>query len=210
MKVGEFQKAIHVTSNSYARLMKQNGPTKGSGTDTYDRAFVFFKKRELQGFEIPHKKVKKADEDRKIDALDIRLEGEDNDGVEVYDTCDEIRRKIAAYLREDGVTRAGLLWEICKAFSGKGSIPSQRLQDFQSKSGPLSGNTSPIFYGAYVFFEKLRIKQGKKKSKARLEMEERWAAQGGIDSENGPGGFIVRKGEVPVMDKYGEVSIVPR
>ncbi|MCJ1251560.1 hypothetical protein MMC30_008795 [Trapelia coarctata] len=166
MKVGEFQSAIGVTTGSYARFMKQNGPQSGYGSDTYEAAATFFKKRELQGIMMPKKKVKKADEDKKMDVSDIHLDGEDTESVEVYYTCDEVRRKIAVYLREEGVTKAGFLRELRSMFPEPKPLQSKQLQDFQSKSGPLAGNTSRVYYAAYVFFEKLRLKQGKKKSKA--------------------------------------------
>lgn len=49
MRVGEFQKAINVTSNAYSMFMGQNGPYKGSGSSVYPAAWAFFKKRELRG-----------------------------------------------------------------------------------------------------------------------------------------------------------------
>lgn len=55
------------------------------------------------------------------------------------------------------------------------------MQAFRGKKGPDAGNTSSVFYGAYVFFEKMRIKQNKPKSEKRKEMEEVW----------GPGGFDI-------------------
>ena len=38
---------------------------------------------------------------------DMHLDGEDEDKVEIYDTCSEIRKKISAHLRKEGVTAAG-------------------------------------------------------------------------------------------------------
>jgi hypothetical protein len=40
------------------------------------------------------------------------------------------------------------------------------------KRGPRAGNTSSVYYGSCVFFEKIRIRDGKAKTKTRLEMEE--------------------------------------
>ena len=94
MKVIEFQKAINVTSGSYGRFMKQNGPTAGMGSDTYGSAYKFFKKRELRGIKMSRKKVKTADQDKSHDLSNIQLDGEETGNVEVYDTCDEVRRKM--------------------------------------------------------------------------------------------------------------------
>jgi hypothetical protein len=88
MKVGEFQKAINVTSTSYSRFMGQNGPYKGSGSDMYRSAWVFFKKRELRGIKsTPNKKAKAAAADGKSavpNVDDVVLEGEMDDEVPVF------------------------------------------------------------------------------------------------------------------------------
>ncbi|MCJ1287049.1 hypothetical protein MMC26_006396 [Xylographa opegraphella] len=106
MKVGEFQRAIGVTSTSYGNFMKKRGPYAGEGSIVYSAANTFFRKRELQGEKIPRKKAKKATNvDGKetgknfdYDVSNIHFKGEDEGAVQIYDTCDEIRRKIAAHL----------------------------------------------------------------------------------------------------------------
>ena len=65
MKVGEFQSKLGVSSKGYNDFMKQSGPMKGTGSDTYYAAFEFFKKRELVGVKMPRKKVKTDDNDTK-------------------------------------------------------------------------------------------------------------------------------------------------
>ena len=59
MKIGEFQKAIGVSSKSYLTFMDKNGPSGGTNTATYDAAWAFFKKRELMGISMP-KRAKTA------------------------------------------------------------------------------------------------------------------------------------------------------
>jgi hypothetical protein len=90
LKVGEFQKAINVTPNSYSRFMGQNGPHKGSGSDVYMAAWAFFKKREMRGIKTTPNKKAKVDEGGK-DAVpsveDVVLEGEMEDCVPVYGMC---------------------------------------------------------------------------------------------------------------------------
>ena len=198
--------------------MKKCGRDAGAGSTVYSAATLFFRKRELQGKKMPRKKAKKettvdGKETGKIldyDVSDIHLEGEDEEEVEIYDTCDEIRRKIAAHLRAPGITQAGF----CRALSAQfpesdgRKLSSAQLQAFQRKKGPMEGNSSGVFYAAYVFFEKLRIKEGKKKSKARLEMEEVWGNNGGVRRDLQRGGYLVMKGDDVVQDKYGKVSIV--
>lgn len=57
-------------------------------------------------------------------------------------------------------------------YPGPRQIQSKQLHDFLSKKGAMAGNSSCIYYAAYVYFEKLRIKEGKKKSVMREEMED--------------------------------------
>lgn len=72
-------------------------------------------------------------------------------------------------------------------------MQSKQLTDFQTKKGPTSGSTSRVFYGklarasfvllpadrlqtpgAYCYFEKKRIAEGKLKSRHRQNMEDQW------------------------------------
>lgn len=192
MKVGQFQDKIGVSSNAYLRFMKQSGPTKGLGCDTYQNAWEFFKKRELKGIPLPRKKAKtsKNSDDSKsksskgaakkgsgdIDISDIHLDGEDTDSVPIHDTCSEIRKKISAYLRKPNVTSTQFCRDLAGQYHTKqdSKVSTSQLQQFRGKSKPDEGNTSAVYYAAYVFFEKIRVKEGKPKSKHRLEMEKRW------------------------------------
>jgi len=155
-----------------------------------------------------------AEEEKKWDVSGIELEGEEDEAVEVYDTCDELRKKIRAHLKEPGVTQAGFLREIAKTFSDGRKLSSQQLTQFLGKKGPSAGNASGVFYAGYVYFEKLRIKQKKKKSKFREEMEDIWD---GTNPQNGyrrgfdfwtskhNASYIVQNGTVVSEDKYGHV-----
>lgn len=51
------------------------------------------------------------------------------------------------------------------------SIQSKMLSDFRKAKGAKAGCTSSVYYATYVYFEKLRIAEGKPKSKHRLGME---------------------------------------
>jgi len=120
------------------------------------------------------------------DVSDIHLDGEETDGVPVYDTCDEIRKKLTTYLRREGVTQAALLRLLHAELRGKkktSRLQSSQLARFLQMKGANTGNTSALFYAAYVYFEKLRVKQGKPKSKHREEMERIWKKDGGFDIE---------------------------
>ncbi|KAI0835032.1 hypothetical protein F5Y06DRAFT_277217 [Hypoxylon sp. FL0890] len=207
MKVGEFQKAIGVSSASYRRFMNQSGTHTGSESDTYGKAFAFFKKRELQGLKAaPPKKPKKSEENKALDVGDIKLEGEDTQEVRVYDTCNEVRKKIRAFLRKPDVSQASFCRAIIKCFPEERKIQSRQLNAFLDKKGPMAGNTSSVFYGAYVFFEKLRIKEGKPKSEMRLEMEK--IHPRGVNTTDPETWFTCFGNERPVHDKYGRVHFV--
>jgi hypothetical protein len=207
MKVTQFQNAIGVSSTSYGNFMKMKGPMKGIDSSTMSGAYKFFKKREKEGKAMPKKRKTAAAQT--VDLSDIHLEGEDEDAVEVYDSCDEIRRKIAAYLRKPGVIQAQLLKDLAAQFKTRTvKLQSKQLNDFRGKKGADAGNTSAIFYSAYVFFEKLRIKEGKPKSKHRIEMEKIWGSQGGFDIKHASHnkGYVCRVGSVLYTDEYGRVQ----
>lgn len=185
MKIGEFQGAIGVSSNAYLRFMRQSGPTKGLGCDTYDNAWAFFKKRELNGVPMPkakraktkEKEVKGPKKNEGMDLSDIHLDGEEKNKVPIFDTAGEVRKKISAHLRKPDTNVTAFGRELAKMYNGDDSpkgISSAQIQNFRQKKGPMAGCTSNVYYAAYVLFEKTRIQQGKGKSKHREEMERRW------------------------------------
>ncbi|KAF2211736.1 hypothetical protein CERZMDRAFT_42545 [Cercospora zeae-maydis SCOH1-5] len=195
MKKTEFANTIQVNSNSLNRFLTQNGSMAGAGNSTYFNAWKFFKERDRVGIKAP-KKMKASTSPFFVtyhgaaataipDITAIHLRGEETGSVPIYDTCDEIRKKINAHLVKPGVTQASFCRDLAAQLSPGASIQSKQLTDFRSKKGPRHGNTSCVFYAAYVFFEKLRLAEGKPKSKHRKEMEECWAAQGGFDTVHG-------------------------
>lgn len=118
-----------------------------------------------------------------------RSTGEDTDSVEVYDTCDEVRKKISAYLRKPNTTAAQFCRDLLAQYHTDEKKPSRiqstQLTKFRGYKGADTGNTSCVFYAAYVFFEKVRLAEGKPKSKHRLEMEDIWGGKGGFDISRG-------------------------
>ncbi|KAI0887721.1 uncharacterized protein GGS22DRAFT_88365 [Annulohypoxylon maeteangense] len=208
MKVYEFQRAINVTSSTYQRFMRQNGMYKGSESAMYSRAFAFFKKRELKGLKAsPPKKARKSDEKNVLDVDDIEMDGQNTQEVPVYDTCDEIRKKIRAFLRKPDISQAAFCQAISRSFPEEGrKVQSRQLNAFLSKKGAMMGNTSPVFYGAYVFLEKQRIKDGKPKSEMRDEMEK--IHPDGVNTSDPETRWICRGNERPVHDKYGRIRFI--
>lgn len=210
--------------------MSQNGPHKGAGSIFYHAAWHFFKVRELRGIKPPrHPSEPKKGQEAVTGAaagpnLDsIELTGELDDEVAIFgtfslihedmrltntDTCDDVRRKINAHLKKPGVIQAQFLRDISASYrKAPRKIQSAQLSAFRSKKGAWEGNTSAVFYGAYVFFEKMRIAEKKPKSKKRVEMEEIHSREGGVDTKRRHQRFWVMKGEAPYVDEYGRVSV---
>ena len=228
MTVTEMQGAIGVSSNSYYNFMKQSGPTKGTMSDAYMGAFEFFKKRELAGLKMPRKKKAKSDspvskkdnagvaggrqkskagKEQDLDVSEIHLEGEQTDRVPIYLTCDDVRRQINDHLRNTSATQASFCRTVASMYTSppsQGTKPSS-LKTFLSAGGVLMGASSPIFYGSYVYFEKLRIKQNKPKSKKRREMEEVWGEQG-MERNDMKQSVLMQADERILTDKYGHVE----
>lgn len=180
-KKGEFCNTIGCSPTAVNRFLEKVGPDGGIDSDVYDQAWAWFKKRELAGLPMPaapasltQKRAKTAASRRSAaDLGSMHLAGEETDSVPVYDTCDEIRRKITAHLKAAGVTQAQFCRDLHAQLNMPGckSIQSKMLNDFRGKKGPLAGCTSSVYYAAYVYFEKLRVAEGKPKSKHRLDME---------------------------------------
>ncbi|KAK6342153.1 hypothetical protein TWF730_001632 [Orbilia blumenaviensis] len=136
----------------------------------------------------------------------VELDGEDDDTVPVFDTCDVIRRKITGALTS-GHTKAFLL----RAFAASTSEPDRAIapnsfQRFMAAKGKTGGCANRTFYAAYVYFEKQRIAEKKKKTKTREEMEEAWGPNG-MDYENIGKPVLVLAGESLSSDQYGRMVL---
>ena len=112
------------------------------------------------------KKKSKSSAEKKLEALELiaRVEGVEGvtEGV-VYDTCPQVVKKIKDFLARDGMTKANLLLAL-------GGINSNSLNKFLSgKRQDQCGNVT--YRSAYVFFEKLRILEGKPKTASRRSNE---------------------------------------
>ena len=194
-KKGEFCDAIGVSSNSLNSFLGQNGKMKGSLSDSYLGAWSFFKKRDMAGLKMPNpnsKKQKTSDSGTsttasgsnkeapakgRTDMSTIELPCQWDDDVPVYDTCAEVRKKISTHLQKQGVTKAQFcrdLYAQLHSSDAPAKIQPGQLDTFRNKKGPNAGNTSSVYYAAYVYFEKMRLAEGKPKSKHRLEMENVW------------------------------------
>ncbi|KAF9028987.1 hypothetical protein BDZ89DRAFT_1065701, partial [Hymenopellis radicata] len=102
---------------------------------------------------------------------DIVLEDEAEGTTPVYDTCDEIRRKIRKLQKEPGFKVTHWLKDI-------GGINNNSYHRFMKLSGAHSGVENGTYKAAYMYFEKVRLAEGKKKSSKRKDNE--WEYPEGI------------------------------
>ncbi|ROW13161.1 hypothetical protein VPNG_04890 [Cytospora leucostoma] len=190
------------TSNAPADKAGETAPAKKPKTS-----------RAKKSDEAPAKAPsKKALAEALLDVSSAHLPGEDAGCVPVYETCDTIRRKIRDMLEKDGLTQAGYCRALAQATPTLERPPqASQLARFLGCKGPLSGNTSSVFYASYVLFEKLRIRDRKPKSKFRQEMEEVHGDEG-VDLKHNMNtqGFTLHVTEDVVVDKYGHVQIVKK
>lgn len=220
-KVGELQRMLNVSAPAYGRFMKASGTWEGEYSDTYIQASLFFKKRQILGLpiQVPKaKRPKKAAEagpgaqDALLDTGDVTLPGEANRKVPVFDTCNDIRRKIRALLGAQGVQQAALIRALNKGLPDDGgkTINNMNMRTFMNQSGIMDGNTSTVFYAAYLFFERQRIKQGKPKSAFREGMEKAHGKDGVDVEHNHKNGIYLLGNESAHLDKYGVLQITTR
>ncbi|KAI9712945.1 MAG: hypothetical protein M1828_001504 [Chrysothrix sp. TS-e1954] len=193
---------MDVSGPSFNRFMGQHGRDKGSESDAFLGGLKLLQRRAEQGLKDPRAKPASGGKKRTSDASDresgsakktqtagakqegapdvsgIHLDGarEDGEGVPVFDTCDELRRKINAHLKLASVTQASFLRALSAQTPQK--VSAQTLNTFRHKHGSDAGKGSTVFYPAYVYFEKLRVTEGKRKGKLREEMEGIWGAKG--------------------------------
>ncbi|KAK1222053.1 hypothetical protein PQX77_015152 [Marasmius sp. AFHP31] len=174
-----------------------------------------FDSSEAENDSAPKAKKAKKDKDTaastdETDLFSISLPGDSEGTVEIYDSCDEIRRKINAHLRSS-ITKTQFLRDIVRAAYPDShtstNIQSKQLSDFLTKKGATAGSTSKVFYAGYVYFEKKRLSEGKAKSKHRAQMEAEWSGRGGLPRER-ERGYWCAPGMVPVQDKFGKINVV--
>ncbi|KAK5702678.1 hypothetical protein LTR97_003624 [Elasticomyces elasticus] len=119
----------------------------------------------------------------------IHLEGEDEEETPIFDTCDDIRKKMNEALAN--TTQVAFARTLSEAVP-KSSVSTRQLAAFLKFKGPQNGAHSktttrpllprtltllckgPAFYAGYVHFEKLRIAEGKKESAKRQKMRQLW------------------------------------
>jgi len=155
--------------------------------------------------------------------LDVFLEGDLDESIPILDSCDVLRDKILNHLNTSGTKNAAFLRDIASAGwpANSPKIQSKQLNDFLSKVGPTSGSTSRVCYGefrllfapreayiiagAYVYFEKKRLFEGKPKSEHRLRMEQQWGDEGLPRQRDWSKVVIVRAGTSVWKNELGQI-----
>jgi hypothetical protein len=112
------------------------------------------------------------------------------------------------FLRKKDITPAILCNLLALELHGSAKASSVQLSRFRGYRGPMQGAASNIFYAAYVFFEKLRLRDDKEKTSDRLTMEEKWAGRGGFTRVANQS-FICKIGSRPYYDQWGDVHFPP-
>ncbi|KAI1090777.1 hypothetical protein F5B19DRAFT_494049 [Rostrohypoxylon terebratum] len=169
MTKAEFCKAIGCSSvNTLNAFLRQTGPNGGSSSSAYYNAWAWFRQREVANLKMPDVKKRQSQEAGAAgsaargpaskaaaagvtslpDISNIVLPGEEVDDVSVWDTCDEVRKKINAHLRTTGMSQAQFCREIFAQLHQPKikSIQSKQLNDFLKGKGPRTGAKSTVFY----------------------------------------------------------------
>ena len=78
---------------------------------------------------------------------------------------------MTAFEKKTGISNAAFCRELSKMFrEGTENVSTRNMSTFRTKKKPSEGCANPAYYAGYCFFEKLRLKEGKGKSKHREEM----------------------------------------
>lgn len=155
------------------------------------------------------KKDSSKDEPSFEDLSAIKLPNGDQGQVPIFDTCDDIRKKINDHLhRLPHATQAAFARTLTAMLPGDEKVESRHLATFLKGKGPQEGGQSPAFYAAYVYFEKVRVLHGKAKSKKRQDMEGAWEGEGGFPRRGTHNLYITCVGgERPSFDRLGQLKI---
>jgi hypothetical protein len=117
--------------------------------------------------------------------LDIKLDGEDDDTIPIYDTCSTVRQKINALLGKDnhkpencvpgefdkhGNPKPFTKASFCRAANTRPDL----LARFLKAKLMMGGAESSVYPKAYAFFEKKRIFEGRKKTPGREKVEAKY------------------------------------
>lgn len=159
--------------------------------------------------EVPAPKKRKSDIPEKYNVDKTVLDGQEEETVPIYDTCNTIREKIRNHFVRSGMTQAAFIRELKKSFPPGKKLQSRQLKLFMDLDGHDRGCESAVYYGAYVYFERLRIKNGEPKSDDREDLEDHWEPSGGISRVRDRNYYIMPKGMAVYGDEFGRIHTRP-
>lgn len=84
-----------------------------------------------------------------VDISSVHLDGQEHDDVPVYDTCDEIRKKITTHIGKQGITKAQFCRDLraqLQSANAPANIKGSQLDRFRSNKGATAGCTSSVYY----------------------------------------------------------------
>ena len=81
-------------------------------------------------------------------------------------------------MKKTSISKAQLARDLNEMMPLGDDVNARKLDNFLKQSGPNAGAKNAVFYAAYVYFEKMRVKEGKGKTKHREEMEKVWGKNG--------------------------------
>ncbi|KAH9946795.1 hypothetical protein B0H21DRAFT_693068, partial [Amylocystis lapponica] len=128
--------------------------------------------KKARGSDAPEASTSKAKKGKAVEKpqnwYDVVLENDEVRTLPVYDDCNEIRRKIRLLQKDPEFKVTQWLKDI-------GNVNNNSYQRFMKASGPTGGAGNGTYYCAYVYFEKVRIAQGKKKTAKRTKNETQYS-----------------------------------
>ncbi|KAI5362137.1 hypothetical protein Slin15195_G057890 [Septoria linicola] len=133
----------------------------------------------------------------------IHLDGEETEAVPIYATCDDIRKLLNAHL--PSTNKASFSRELSEMLPSSKVTP-RNLDALLKMKGPSAGAHNTAFYAAYVFFEKIRVRDNKKKSAKRQKLEEIYGKEGYSRQGQHEMGIFCPAGVKPYLDQYGQMQ----
>jgi len=187
----EFLRIIGCNSNSFGRFMRLKGAWNGTQNGVYWGAQRFFIKREEKA-KVAKASLPKADRKRKateeagekaekklrLSSLLTSLDAIQLDNDNVYDDCDDIRKKSNEFI----AAHCPSLSDWNKAI---GNVESKQWDNFMGHKGAGAGAGCKSYVNAYILLEKYRIHKGAAKSAKRLRNENENPDGFPLKSDNG-------------------------
>jgi hypothetical protein len=164
-----------LTEKTSAELNASSAPSATKKPNPKDPAVNELTKKTISS-------TSKASSDKPSSFLEIKLDGEDDDTIAIYDTCSTVRQKINALLGKDnhkpengmpgefdkqGNPKPYTKASFCRALDTRPDM----LKRFLGAKPMMGGAESVVYPKAYAFFEKKRIWEEKKKTAGRLKVE---------------------------------------